>query len=77
MALTLNMIVFLTERPSTKKHGVKTAVIIPFARVCKLFFQIMNILSGKDMQLKYVIFPTKFVDVISDILNISKHSLVV
>jgi len=49
MALTLDMIVCLTVRPRTKQHGVKTAVIIPFVRVCKLFVQIMNILSGKNM----------------------------
>jgi len=47
MALTL--IVFLTVRPGTKTHGVKTALIIPFLRVCKLFIQIMNMLSGKAM----------------------------
>jgi hypothetical protein len=49
MALSFNMIVFLTVRRGTKTHGVKTAVIIPFVRICKLFVEIMNMPSGKGM----------------------------
>jgi hypothetical protein len=78
MALTLVVIVFFNVKPRAKTHGVKTAIIIPFVKVCKLFVPIMNILIGEDILLKYVIFPTNLlVYVVSDILNISKYSLVV